>query len=80
MEQEDDLSIYGYKPESSISHAAARAYERYGVELTNEDLQKKLFQHLIEYYPKKINLNYLMHMRRQNEPGGKTHYLAAKKY
>jgi hypothetical protein len=40
MENEDDLSIYGYKPESDISHAAKRAYERYGVELTNEDLQR----------------------------------------
>lgn len=40
MNENDDLSIYGYKEPSGISHAAQRSYERYGIELTNEDLQK----------------------------------------
>lgn len=40
MTEDEDLSIYGYKDSSSISHAAQRSYERYGIELTNEDLQK----------------------------------------
>lgn len=36
---DDDLSIYGYS-QNIIPHAAIRSKERYGIELTNEDLQK----------------------------------------
>lgn len=36
---DDDLSIYGYS-ENTTPHAAIRSKERYGIDLTNEDLQK----------------------------------------
>lgn len=36
---EEDISIYGYTSEPKIPHAAVRAKERYGIELSNEDLQ-----------------------------------------
>jgi hypothetical protein len=35
---EDDISIYGFS-DNKPSHASLRAKERYGIELTDEDLQ-----------------------------------------
>jgi hypothetical protein len=37
---DEGIEIYGFSETPKISHAAQRAKERYGVELTNEDLQK----------------------------------------
>ena len=37
---EEGIEIYGYSTTPKPPHAAQRAKERYGVELTNEDLQK----------------------------------------
>jgi hypothetical protein len=37
--EEEGLEIYGFSEEPKISHAIIRAKERYGIELTNEDLQ-----------------------------------------
>lgn len=37
---DDDISIYGFTDKPEKSHAAIRSKERYGIELTNEDLQK----------------------------------------
>jgi hypothetical protein len=36
---EEDLEIYGYKSNQETSHASLRAKERYGVELSKEDLK-----------------------------------------
>ena len=38
--EEEGIEIYGYSETPKTPHAATRAKERYGVELTNEDLQK----------------------------------------
>lgn len=37
---EEGIEIYGFSDKPAIPHAALRAKERYGIELTNEDLQK----------------------------------------
>ena len=37
---EEGIEIYGYSDAPKVPHAAIRAKERYGIELTNEDLQK----------------------------------------
>jgi hypothetical protein len=37
---DNDISIYGFTDKPEKSHAAIRSKERYGLELTNEDLQK----------------------------------------
>ena len=37
---EEGIEIYGYNDSPKVPHAAHRAKERYGVELSNEDLQK----------------------------------------
>ena len=37
---EEGIEIYGYDDSPKIPHAALRAKERYGVELSNDDLRK----------------------------------------
>jgi len=39
MTDEEGIEIYGYEEKPKVPHAADRAKERYGVDLTNEDLQ-----------------------------------------
>ena len=39
MNDENDISIYGYS-ENEKPHAAIRSKERYGIELTNDDLKQ----------------------------------------
>ena len=40
MTEEEGIEIYGYSTVEKPPHAAVRCKERYGIELTNEDLQK----------------------------------------
>jgi hypothetical protein len=37
--EEEGIEIYGYIDKPQVPHAALRAKERYGIDLTNEDLQ-----------------------------------------
>ena len=38
--EDEGIEIYGYTDKPQVPHAAVRAKERYGVDLTNEDLKK----------------------------------------